>query len=144
MFLPIPGVLFKGDPGAKKDPVPLSRRVGRNNLKRLHSFLQETQPAVYLAQALLSVDVVGVLRAIAQGCRHGNLMGHKRALVFPQLMVLEPEAFVSLGRDVVTPAPLRLLFGCHLPTIAPRPGRVKEDSHAKDAPSRNELVIVQP
>jgi hypothetical protein len=71
-------------------------------------------------------------------------MGHKRALVFPQLMVLEPEAFVSLGRDVVTPPPLRLLLGCHLPTIAPRPGRVKSDSDAKYAPSRNELVIVQP
>src|SRR5262245_14971718 len=65
---------------------------GIDNLGNLHSFAQESQSPVDLAQALFAVNVIAVLRAVAIARSPGDRLNDVGALDFLQLgkFLLEP------------------------------------------------------
>ena len=86
---------------APKNTWSVSRPVELHDFRAFQALDEEAHPPVDLAQAFLAVDVVGVLRAIAErrGPRHG--LHHLGALDLDQAAQLGFEPGVAGGRNVI-------------------------------------------
>src|SRR5690606_29117802 len=74
----------------------------RHDRQRVETLAQELDAAVDLAQSLLAVDVLGVLRAVAVRGGLGDLARHARSLLAPQPLELGAQLLEAFGRDVAS------------------------------------------
>src|SRR5258706_1307550 len=86
--------------GAEEDLVGVAARRA-HDLGRLEALDEKAHAAVDLAQPALAIDVVGVLRAVAQGCRPGHGLHHLGALDVEQVLFLALQAREALGSNVI-------------------------------------------
>ena len=92
-------LVLERDPGAEEHPARLLRRLG-HHLELVEPLREEVHAPVDLAQPLLAVDVLGVLRAIPQRRRVRDLPRHARPLDLPEPLELGRELAVAVGGDV--------------------------------------------
>ena len=96
-----------------------------NHGQGVDSLGQESQTPIDLSKPLLPVDVIGVFRTVPECCRHRDLLGHKRTLHTPKMVMLGLQSRESLRRDVRTIQPFCSTRIGHGPTIAFSRHRVK-------------------
>ena len=95
----VTGLVLNSHPGAKPHFIPVAQGR-RDDLKRFQPFAEKPYPRIYFSQALLSVNVVTIFRAVAV-CRCGTYcLGDVRAFDFPQRMKLRPQCRLTLWRNV--------------------------------------------
>jgi hypothetical protein len=97
--LPLAVLVLDVDPRAEEHALRIARQVADDD----HVFeplRQEPHPPIDLAQALLAVDVLGVLAAVAHRRRIGHVLRDARTLLQPQLIELVAKLLRALRRDV--------------------------------------------
>src|SRR5690606_32697379 len=113
----LPGLLVLGlevaeaHRGAEEDLLQTLLALGVDHLGALDALDQEADAAVDLAQALLAVDVVAVLRAVAVARGPGHGLDQLGALEAHELIELDAQRVVAAPRHVVLAASRQALRG---------------------------------
>src|SRR5215475_10908614 len=90
-----------GDGGAEEDLVGLGPLGRIDHLRALQPLAEEADAPVDLAQPLLAVEIVAVLRAVAVGRRPRHDLHHLRPLLAHERHQLLAQALEALGSHVV-------------------------------------------
>ena len=87
--------------GAEENLIGFRVRGRIHHLSGLDSLVEESNPAVDFAKALLAVEIVAVFRPVAVARRPGDDVHHLRALNVDEMLALIKEAPVAGRRHVV-------------------------------------------
>ncbi len=92
-------LVFERHPGTEEDAVGIGHLAGAHDAHLVEALAQKSHAPIDLAQPLLAIDVLGVLRAVAEGRGVGDLLRDSGSLDGPQLLELGLELSRAFGGD---------------------------------------------